>query len=419
MASLAERKDRAVMKDLVLNTLALTLIRGLLFGGRALVLLALALVGQPGAVASAAVAVTLAETARFVFDFGIDVLLVRAIATAATREAQTRAAFEGLMMRVGGALIGAPLVALAATLFLHLRPGLSVAAAVLTMTGLISGVPVAVLQGRLQLQRLGYSAIPLLGLGLGVLVYAAARGAGNSLLLLALAGLEGAAALAAFAQADLLRAPRAMPSAADFKSLMRRCAPIALFSGIVGAYLRLDVWVLASLAPLSLATYTVAYRLFQPGSLLVASIAGVAYASIARSWGTIRATRPTGAQLLLIAATLVALGCAFFPVALWITARLYARYSGVQALLPIFAALLPIVGANGLCTAVLSAHGRFTPLCRLGAFNLVVFGAALLVLVPQRGALGAAAALLISESINLCIQALLVLRSSPVQGQDP
>jgi O-antigen/teichoic acid export membrane protein len=81
------------------------------------------------------------------------------------------------------------------------------------------------------------------------------------------------------------------------------------------------------------------------------------------------------------------------------------RYRDAKGVLMILTLLIPVLGFNGLCTAALSVRGRFITLCKLAAFNLVLFAILLLAIVPSCGAAGAAMALLLGEICNSWIQA--------------
>ena len=105
----------------------------------------------------------------------------------------------------------------------------------------------------------------------------------------------------------------------------------------------------------------------------------------------------------------------FDGLGVWALDHPFARYADAEPVLLTLGFLLPVAGVNGLLTAVLAARGRFVVLCRLAAFNLVVFTVALRALIPAYGATGAAMALLIGESCNLGVQSWLVRASHDAQ----
>ncbi len=137
----------------------------------------------------------------------------------------------------------------------------------------------------------------------------------------------------------------------------------------------------------------------------MAALSGVAYASMARSIGHNRDARLViGTKLrLAIAVSATGLVVGFLILATSIVGHYFSRYDDAKAVLTPFAFLLPAVGINGLCVATLSARGKFTTLCKLAAFNLVVFAVALFALIPVGGASGAATGLLIGETCSLCV----------------
>jgi O-antigen/teichoic acid export membrane protein len=257
------------------------------------------------------------------------------------------------------------------------------------------------MQARLEMHRLLYSQIPILIVGLTFVVVAARHHASAESTLFILATFECLAVGATLLQSDLLKPLNRHVSLSDIGDAFRGCLPVALFNALVGAY---------SMSAASLPTYTVAFRLYQPWSLITASIAGVAYAGMARSMRHpanvgITVTRKlvltglAGASclMLIIIGAGVAVICQFLP-----------QYRNAILVLAILTPLIPIMGFNGLCTAFLSVAGKFNTLCRLAGFNLLVFAAVLLALIPPYGAAGAALALLIGETCNALIQAWLL-----------
>lgn len=392
------------------NTIVFTLARGLSLGGRAIVLLVLAWTGTPASLASSTIIVTLAETARFIGDLGVETWLIRRMGLAESVTHGAKAGRIALWLRVICAAAAAVAVWYVARAVASLGPGTAAIAALLTITGLITGVPIAIMQARLEMHRLLYSQIPILIVGLTFVVSAARHHASAESTLFILAAFECLAVGATLLQSDLLKPLNRHVSLTDIGDAFRDCLPVALFNALVGAYSRLDVWFLAWMSAASLPTYTVAFRLYQPWSLITASIAGVAYAGMAR---TVRhranlgiiVTRKlvltglacaSGLMLILIGAG-VAVICQFLP-----------QYRNAILVLAILALLIPIMGFNGLCTAVLSVAGKFNTLCRLAGFNLLVFATLLLALITPYGAAGAALALLIGETCNALIQAWLL-----------
>jgi O-antigen/teichoic acid export membrane protein len=418
------------MKHFAINTVSLTLARGLSFGGRAFALLLLAERAAPGELAAATIAVTLAETARAVGDLGLEVWLVRTVGLTADGGSRRRAANAALTLRLIGGALAALAVWVIAREAAGLAPVLAGAAAALAITGLAVGVPVAALQGRMQLSRLMRSLVPILALGLAVMVMAAHAGAGAAVLLFVLAAFECAAVGATARQAEIAAPWRSRLPWRELGALLRECVPTAVFNALVGVYSRLDVWLLAAAGGAALSTYTVAFRMYQPASLLLGAIAGVAYARMARALGPGGPPRdgqspgapPPGARrrvtlpvLVAGVAGAVALVAGFDGLGVWALDHPFARYADAEPVLLTLGFLLPVAGVNGLLTAVLAARGRFVVLCRLAAFNLVVFTVALRALIPAYGATGAAMALLIGESCNLGVQSWLVRASHDAQ----
>ena len=402
------------MKALAINSLYLTLGRGLAFGSRAILLLILARMSTQHEFIEATIAVTLAETFRVAADLGVETWLVRAIGIAGSATAEARAVQSGVTLRIIGALGGAAIAALIALGPLRLSGWFAGAAVVLTITGLIGGVPVAILQARMQLHRLAQSQIPILMAAL-VVVYVEAREHWSTAeILLTLAMFEVGAMIAMLIAADVHRWMRGLLAVRGLGAVIAECMPVGTFNMLVGIYLRLDVWYITIYAAAALPTYSVAFRLYQPAVLVISSMAGVAYAAMTRRFGQRQPEmRPhdvgTGFSTVVVTVGLSAILWFGGPQFISWAFPHYARAAGV---VKIFAMSVPIVALNGMLTSILAARGQFVPLIRLAAFNLVVYALALRVFVPLYGAIGAATALLLGETLNTGIQAWLVRASA-------
>lgn len=408
-ASVPETRSSQILMHFAISTVSLTLARGLSFGGRAVVLLLLVSILPPPEVNYAVIAVTLADTARLVCDFGVEVWLVRAIGAARSEAGGQIEAKAGLAIRLVAAMLASVAVWFVAKWIVNLRNSLALTASILTLTGLVIGVPIAVLQARSQLPRLMFSVVPLLAVGLGVVAALTHVAANGTLALLVLAVFEAAATVASLLQSKL--APKL-----NFRSYsgvlirVREFLPVASYNALVGSYMRLDVWFLAWLNPAALPTYTVAFRLYQPVALAAAAFAGVAYAAIARQISGNPDARMVLGVRLLLGVALAALGVVvgFLAATSSMVVHWFPAYLAAIAVLTPLALLLPIVGINGICVAMLAARGRFPTLCAVATFNLVIFAVALRALIPAFGASGAAAGLLIGETCSLCVLAWLV-----------
>ncbi len=393
--------------------MALTFARGLSFGSRALVLLLLARVAPPSAISNAAIAVTLADTARLVFDLGVEVWLVRAIGSAPNIEQASDSADAGLVLRLISAALAAAAVWTIARFVSDVGIRFALAGALLTATGLFSGVPIAVMQARFELIRLRFSLIPILLFGVIAVAAASHFVSDAATLLLALGGFESIAICAALVQCRLAPIRRIRSTKARLLSGMRECIPVALYNGLVGGYTRLDVWLLAFFNIAALPTYTVAYRMYQPAGLCLAAIGGVAYASMTRAVrGDARTKIGVSHRMLVAAGTCtVFLVVGFIALSTGAVSYLFPQYpQAVYASIPL-ALLLPITGYNGICVAMLFAQGRLYALCRLAGFNCLAFAAILIELIPAYGATGAAAGMLCGELVSMVVLTSLV-RSS-------
>ena len=404
------------MKTLAVNSLYLTLARGLAFGSRAILLLILARMSTQHEFIEATITVTLAETFRVAADLGVETWLVRAIGIAVSPIEEARALQSGVTLRIFGAVGAATIAALIALGPLGLGGWFAGVAAVLTITGLIGGVSVAILQARMQLQRLARSQIPILVTAL-VVVYVEARAhRSTEVILLTLAMFEIGSMIATIIVADVHRWMRGLLTVRDLRVVIAECTPVAIFNMLVGIYLRLDVWCITIYAAAALPTYSVAFRLYQPAALVTSSMAGVVYAAMARRFGL---QQPGTRRHDVGTGILIAVATVGLAVLLWFggpkfISGIFPHYARAAGVVRIFAMSVPIVAMNGMLTSILAARGRFVSLSRLAAFNLVVFALALRFLVPAYGAIGAATALLLGETLNTGLQAWLVRTNAGV-----
>lgn len=399
------RHTELILKRFAVNSLSLTLARGLAFGSRALALLVLARIATAQEVANAAIAVTVAETARLIGDLGVEVWLVRTVGQARNAEEALPAIQSAFAVRLGVAVV-ASVFAWLACIAWHIPASLTGASVLLTVTGMVIGVPVAVLQARLQLDRLLFSLIPLLAAGLVAVVSLVPLYASpGSMALWILSGFEVAAVYAAMMQSGLARFWKFRFSCEQIRKLLRSCFSVAIYNAIVGAYSRLDVWLLASLSATSLATYTVGFRLYQPFGLVMAAIGGVSFASFARAMSDAKSDAAVMSRrfLLAVSSLSIVLGGVLILGGTCIVELFFSNYQGAKRVLYPLAAMVPIMGVSGVLVAVLTAEGRFGSLCKAAAFNLLVFAVALSKLIPAYGASGASMGLLFGESCNLVV----------------
>ena len=185
---------------------------------------------------------------------------------------------------------------------------------------------------------------------------------------------------------------------------LRESWPVGAVNLLSTAYGRLGVAVLAlAWGSSAVAQYGVSYRVVETFLMAAAAVSASAFAVTARldapggDTGTNDVLDHLLSRLALltlaIAGSIVA-GAALLPAALG------AQYQGAVATTRVLAFALPPMFLNGILTAYLYGRGRFTTVLRIGVFNLVLNGGLVAVLIPRAGPLGAALAIVGTESAN-------------------
>ncbi|UCH78806.1 MAG: flippase, partial [Candidatus Coatesbacteria bacterium] len=188
--------------------------------------------------------------------------------------------------------------------------------------------------------------------------------------------------------------------AAFLGRLLRGALPFAGLAVLASVYWRLDVLLLQRLVgPAEVGIYSASYRLMFLLTLVPESFMNAVYPNLARSW---REDRPQFVRLAerslryLLAFALPAAAGAFVlaePVVLLVYEADFARSVAVFSIL-IFA-VIPIYMNNVFYRALFAAEHQMKSVIIL-VVNIVVMAAACIILIPRWGAVGAAAALVIS-----------------------
>src|SRR6185312_11282553 len=77
---------------------------------------------------------------------------------------------------------------------------------------------------------------------------------------------------------------------ADIRKMLSACAPLAVLNVFAGLYTKMDTLVVAQVSLSSLATYTVANRLFQPFQIALMTLGSTVYSRAAAALGRERAS---------------------------------------------------------------------------------------------------------------------------------
>jgi O-antigen/teichoic acid export membrane protein len=190
-----------------------------------------------------------------------------------------------------------------------------------------------------------------------------------------------------------------------FGKLLRGAMPFAGLAILASIYWRLDILLLQRIVgPTEVGIYSASYRLVFLLALVPESFMNAVYPNLARTW---REDRPQFVRLAdrslryLVAFALPAVAGAFVlakPVVLLIYEADFARSVTVFSIL-IFA-IIPLYMNNVFYRALFAAEQQLRSVIIL-IVNIVVMAGAALYLIPRWGAVGAAAALLISLAAAL------------------
>ncbi|HEY0735327.1 MAG TPA: oligosaccharide flippase family protein [Herpetosiphonaceae bacterium] len=410
------------INPLVSNTLSVTILRGANTLTRVICLFIIARFLNPDIFGMIVFAMTVAEIAKVVADFGVDTLVIREFATTQNESYRQR-----LAATVAQTKIVCGLIAYAALLlFLALTEPqeqlqIGAVAGLLIFTGLWQNFSLNYFQARLQTNQIivpvvAINAVTIAVIALLFLIYPS--------ILLTVAILPVAEAVSAAIVLGRFR--RLVPihiggaPVAEIKTLLRRALPIGGTIVIVTLYTRLDVIVLSSFADTAaVGFYGLAFRLTEPVLLVAAAFAMSVYSHIAATLADDR--QDTSRMILRYAAITFGYGAlcglALALIAPLVIQWLLPQYTPAITILRILAIALIFRTLNSCLTSTIQAYGHFSWITRLAVFNLFVISGLLWVLVPLWGAPGAALSLLCGEMLNTLIQLVLVKQTVARQRQ--
>ena len=211
-----------------------------------------------------------------------------------------------------------------------------------------------------------------------------------------------------------VRAPVTQPGRLEpgaVRTLVRSVAPFAAAFIALSLHAKIAVLLLAHWRPeADVGVFVAGYKFVDIAQALVLVVAGAAFPRLSRSFGQAAGRWLAGARL----ADLLLLGAAPMAAALWlarepVVALLFG--SGYAAAVPVvafLAASLPALAVNVGGAFVLSAAGRISTAALLYAGAVVLDVVLCALWVPDRGAAGAASALLVSEWL-LCATMMIAL----------
>lgn len=406
---LFERLRRVGRLPVLSNTLALIVLRGTTTFTRLLVLFIIARSVAPDTFGAIVFALAVVELAKVVADFGVDTLAVRVYATQQNPAELQRFTSTVLLVKL---LLGAVMYAVALLYYQFESsnaPAVIVLLGCLVFTALWNNLSIDYFQARLQVRQI---VAPVVTTNLGAvvaLVGLAALGANSLLMLLVLPfaeALNGLVLFRAFRRAAGIGIE--WPTVASVLATLRQSLPLGGIVVIATIYLRLDVLVLSRLFDeATVGYYGLAYRFTEPFVLIAAAFGLSTYSHLSRIIA--EAQPPRLVFRTIMRYSLLALGYGLVAcLALVSLAPLLIRLL-LPAYLPAVAivyVLAPTILFRALIAALnnaMLAYGRFSVITLVVLFNLVLIGAAMLLLVPLFGAVGAALALLIGEVLNVLI----------------
>lgn len=195
-------------------------------------------------------------------------------------------------------------------------------------------------------------------------------------------------------------------------SLFQDSAFVGVSGIIVVLYLRLDGLLIAHyLGSTALGQYALAYRIIEPFFLVFSSLSISLYASLSETWGSknvasaprlIRKTILTTSCMAVAGILLVEFG------ARPLIAIVAHEYEEASRALTVLSLLIVFRALNPQLSAILNSLGKYRALMVVTMVNLVTCIVFSVLLIPRHGIVGAAAAVVITEFVNSCIQGLLV-----------
>ncbi len=397
---------RVLLGRVTSNAAATVLVRAL-SGVTRLVVIVVARVLGPETFGRLALALVFVELSRLVADAGLSVTAIRRF----SRSEEPDAVLLGRLLALNACLALPFLVAPQAVFALvygRSEPLLFVLWAVVPC-GLISGSVASLCQARLKMKAL----LPASAVGAVTTV---------ALVAIALATKQGIWAVSsgiaigaiAEAAAGLAVARREVPSRwllrlAGGRRLLAESLPVLIGGSCVALYSRLDTLMVARmLGEIAVGQYAAAYRLTEPFLLVLTSLSLSVYASLSRvsgleGWAAADRRLRSHLPPLAIALGVLCLVLSFGgrPIVAGVYGSAY-----LASVLPfrVLAWAVFLKGLSALFTAAINARGRFSVVASVAGANLAANAALNLVLIPRFGIGGAAAAVVLTESLGFVLQ---------------
>ncbi len=392
-------------REFFLNSLSITATRGLLGGGRSLLLLLALKLQGPAFFGKLALVISLVEIFRYTGKFGMDVTLIRRFARGSIN--LTNCAVAKIPPSLASYLILLSTVALVS----KGKPGY------LTMAA-VAGISIFFFS-----QSTNYM-VALMAKMKGKYMLTCGLGSMAGLLLFALLGKLWALFFPlalVLADGTFLFCLKKTPKKAHLPVitgrwkikgvflLYKESLPAAASNFLVILYHRLDVLLLQIFrGEVGVAQYCAPARLLDPILLLAGGISTSIYALLSPP-GT-RTARARGPIILSIAIALL-LASIIYSLSSHIASFLYPSDPRTFVkVLDILLAAMIFKYVNMHLTSIINSRGKFIWITKLAAFNLGINLLANILLIPLYGAVGAGSSIALTEGINLVIQGALVRR---------
>lgn len=410
------------INPLVSNTLSVTILRGTNTLTRVICLFIIASFLNPDIFGMIVFAMTVAEIAKVVADFGIDTLIIREFATTQNQSYRQRLAATVAQTKIlCGVLAYVGLLLFFALTEKWEQLQIGAVAGLLIFTGLWQNFSLNYFQARLQTNQI---IVPVVVTNIATIVTIALLFLIYPSILLTVAILPVAEAVSAAIVLQRFRrlVPIKIGSApvVEIRKLLLQALPIGSTIILVTLYTRLDVIVLSNFADIAtIGYYGLAFRLTEPVQLVAAAFAMSVYSHLA---ATLADNNHNTRQMILRYAGVtlgygVLCGLALALIAPVVIQWLLPQYVPAIPILCILATALIFRTFNSCLTSAIQAYGHFSWITRLALFNLFVIGGLLWLLVPRWGAPGAALSLLGGEMLNTVIQIVLVKHTVGRQRQ--
>ncbi len=392
-------------REFLLNSISISATRGLLGGGRSLMLLmALKLMG-PEFFGKLALVISLIEVFRFTANFGMDVTLIRRFSKGAINLAGcTVAKIPTSIASYCLLLITVLLVSRGKAGYLPLAAIAGLSIIIFSQSSNYTSALMARMKARFMLICGVASIVTLLLVSLlgkfWVILFALALTLADAAYFLCLRRTSKRAQVP-------MRLGRWRPR--GVKLMLTESLPAALSNTLVILYHRLDVLLLQIFqGELGVAQYCAPARLLDPILLIAGGISTSVYALLSPP-----GTKVSKARLPIVVSVVIALILAgiIFTFSHPIASFLYPSDTNTFVrVLDILLLAMLFKYVNMHLTSIINSQGKFIWITKLASLNLAVNVLANLLLIPRYGAVGAGSSIALTEGINFMVQTALVRR---------